>query len=152
MRSYHPPLPDDLTPAARTVTELMAPVWGQDLVAIAADEQRTQVIREHAASYLHPDFEVEVTFAAPRNAHRGADALIEAWRELLSVFASYHPRLGEVHDLEDGRVAVFSEDEISTAEGIRMAIPVGAIYDVEDGLVRRARFFPDQATARAEIA
>ena len=152
MRRYEPPLPDDLPPDVRPVTDLMAPMWDEDLVAIAADEQRTQVFRERAAQYLHRDFEVELTFAAPGSPLRGADALIEAWRELLSVFESYRPHLSEVVDLEDGRIAVFSEDQISTAEGIHMTIPVGAIYDLEDGLVRRARFYPDHATARAEIA
>ncbi len=36
--------------------------------------------------------------------------------------------------------------------GRRREMPVGAIYEVRDGRIARARFFPDEASARAEIA
>ena len=133
------------------VQAMMEPAYGLDLVAVAADPDRLGALRDHFAGYVHPDFEAEVVFAAQAIPHRGANALLAAWQELLSVFSSYRPQLDEVVDAGDGVVALFGHDDVATAEGIEMSIAVGAIYHVDDGLVRRARYFPDQAAARAEI-
>ena len=130
------------------VREMTRPAYGIDLARLTADPAGQQAMRDHIAPYVHPEFEVELTFAATDIPRRGPDAMIDAWRELLSVFSSYRAHLDEAVDAGGGRVALFGHDEIATAEGIEMTIPVGAIYEVEAGRVRRARFFPDQAAAR----
>jgi ketosteroid isomerase-like protein len=139
------------TPAVALVREMMGPVYGPDLVALVGDPERLRAARDHFARFVHPDLEVEMVFAAEASPHRGAEALIEAWRELLSVFSSYRSGLEEVVDAGDGVVGLFSRDTVATAEGIEMTISTGAVYEVEDGRVRRARYFPDQTAARAAI-
>ena len=139
------------SPAARLVQDMMAPLYGLDLVAVAGDAERLSAVRDHLAGYVHADCEAEVVFAAQAVPHRGANAVLAAWRELLSVFTSYRAELDEAVDAGDGVIALFGRDHVATAEGIEMSIAVGAIYYVEVGLVRRARYFPDQAAARAEI-
>lgn len=134
------------------VLEMTRPAYGVDLVPLTAHPAGERAMRDHIAPFVHPEFEVELTFAATDVPRRGPDAMIDAWRELLSVFSSYRAHLDEVVDVGGGTVALFGHDEIATAEGIEMTIPVGAIYEIEAGLVRRARFFPDQAAARAAIA
>lgn len=151
MRSYRPPLPEELPADVRAVVDMMRPAYEVDLAALRDDPAALQAMREHFAPFVQPDFEVEVTFAAPAGGRRGPDALLEAWSEWLSVFASYRPRLDEVVDAGDGRVALFGRDAITTREGIELSTPVGAVYELRDGLVARARFFPDEAAARAAL-
>jgi ketosteroid isomerase-like protein len=131
---------------------MMRPAFEIDLASLKDDPAGVERFQEHFRPFVHPDFEVEIPFAAEGVRHRGTDALVEAWTEFLSVFSSYRPQMDEVVDVGDGRVAMFGHDRIATAEGIEMSIPVGAVYEIEEGMVRRARFFPDQAAARAAIA
>ena len=141
-----------MTPAdVAVVLDMMRPLYDLDLARLRDDRASLEAVRDHVAKFVHPDFEVQVTFAAPASETRGADAMIEAWGEWLSVFSSYRPQLEEAVDVGDGRVALFGRDRASTQEGIEMTMPVGAIYEVRDGLVARARFFPDEASARAEM-
>ena len=141
-----------MTPAdVALVLEMMRPLYALDLALLRDDRASLEAVRDHVANFVHPDFEVQVTFAAPASETRGADAMIEAWGEWLSVFSSYRPRLEETVDAGDGRVGLFGRDAVTTHEGIEMEMPVGAIYEVRDGRVARALFFPDEASARAEI-
>ena len=78
----------------------------------------------------------------------GFDEFVRGWEDWLAAFESYRIVPKEFVSLPDERVLVLVENRAkSKTGGVEMAFGGGAIWTVEDGLIRRLEMFVDTERA-----
>jgi hypothetical protein len=132
------------------VRTLYTDLDGVDLVALVKTDAWTSLSRA-----AHPDFEASADPEQPglgggesRGTLKGTDAFVSAWRDWLGAFESYWLRAEEYVALPDDRVLVMVENRaITKTDRVEVVIRGGAIWTVEDGMIRRGDLFLDRGRA-----
>jgi ketosteroid isomerase-like protein len=124
----------------------MYPPEGLDWAKLMSDPAAERRYRRVAEPLLAPDFELMP--AQPAGSKEaviiGVEAYIAAMRVVMEAFASFRITPESFVELE-GRVMVFARLDGETAEGrYRFSGEGGALFDVEDGLIRRIREFDNR--------
>lgn len=93
---------------------------------------------------LAPDFEVMFISnepAAEMLTYRGAEGLVEGWRDWMVPYESYHVRIEDPVDAGDEVITVVRAKARTSRDGVLVEHSAAAAWTVKDGRVARARFF-----------
>jgi ketosteroid isomerase-like protein len=105
---------------------------------IFADWERGDYSR---SEWAHPDHEHEIVGGPTPGRWRGRPAMRNAWREILSAWDDWRSFAERYHELDDGRVLVFSHSTArgrTSGLGIPEAWTKGAVlFEIRDGRVTR---------------
>jgi ketosteroid isomerase-like protein len=132
------------------LVRMIFPPQGRDLVEDS--RLKRDAVREALGALLHPDFEAEWHIGADgsaptpmRGVAKGFDAYWDRYQDLLDTMESYRITPENVIELEDGRVVIPSRNIIRARGGVELEFASGAIWKLEDGLIRRIDEYVDRA-------
>jgi ketosteroid isomerase-like protein len=128
------------------------PAEGTEMVALVGDIDSA---RREYGPLMHPDFEAlidpqQTGIPGVEGGTRagGFDEFVRGWQDWLVAFESYRVVPKEFIALADGRVLVLVENRAkSKTGGVEMAFGGGAIWTIEEGLIRRLEMFVDTERA-----
>ncbi len=133
------------------LVRLIFPPEGRDLVEDARLSRAAT--RDALGSLLHPDLEVEwhpggdlPMPSALSGVARGFDAYWDRYQDYLESMESFRITPEDPVELEDGRIMIPSRIEARTKHaGVAIEMMGGAIWSLEDGLIRRIDEYLDRA-------
>jgi len=135
------------------IADLVGPLpsGGEDLAAVARDDDRSAALLDRLSSVLAPDFECRMRFANmnPVTYRGGPEALRSAWLDRLKYWAEYRIEVEGVVDAGE-RIVVFHHARArSIADETETVVHVAAIWTVRDCVIDGAEFNVPQEEARS---
>jgi ketosteroid isomerase-like protein len=129
---------------------MIFPPDGRDLVEDS--RLNREAAREALGALLHPDLEVEWHLlggdqlpGAMRGTAKGFDAYWDRYQDFLEGLESFLIVPEEPIELEDGRLLIPSRIRVRTRRGgVDFELSGGAIWEIEDGLIRRIDEYLDR--------